>query len=102
MSQKRQDFLDAVDAHVNDAAEDGRVPAPGSMDIPFHAAMECSKNPVTVRSHGKNIPEKRIKKRKARQPVSGPLGFPLLRNSTCVERHLVCDCWDGRVKELRE
>jgi hypothetical protein len=76
MSQKRQDFLDAVDAHVNDAAEDGRVPAPGSMDIPFHAAMECSKNPVTVRSHGKNIPEKRIKKKKSPAACLRAAGLP--------------------------
>jgi hypothetical protein len=54
MAQKHQDFLDAVDSHANDAAEDGRVPAPGSMDIPFSAALEHSKKPVTVRSHGKN------------------------------------------------
>jgi hypothetical protein len=54
MAQKHQDFLDAVESHPNDAAEDGRVPAPGSMDIPFSAAMEHSKKPVKVRSHGKN------------------------------------------------
>jgi hypothetical protein len=68
MSQKRQDFLDAVDAHVNDAAEDGRVPAPGSMDIPFHAAIEHSKKAVKVRSHGRTRPASRTKNNKTRLP----------------------------------
>jgi hypothetical protein len=69
------------------------------MDIPFHAAMEHSTKPVTVRSHGKNTPEKRTKKEKPGSLSQGhwvSLVFHLCRTS------LVCDCWDGRVKEFPE
>jgi hypothetical protein len=44
MAQKHQDFLDAVESHANDAAEDGRVPPPGSMDIPFSAGWNIPKS----------------------------------------------------------
>ena len=55
MSQAH-DFLDKLEDHQNEAAEDSRVAIKGakSMDIPFSVTMERANRRPKVQSHGKN------------------------------------------------
>ena len=59
MSQAH-DFLDKLEDHQNEAAEDSRVGITGakSMDIPFSVTMERAKRPPKVQSHGRSTASK--------------------------------------------